>query len=192
MRSIGVHQRERGGGQADLGPERGGGDRAGGERVLVIDTDPQGNASHVLLAGGEAAAADGPRGPDRRRRTPTRRSCRRTSTAWTCSRPMPALADATVVLAAEVGRERRLREALAGLGEGYDFVLVDTAPTRSLLTTERPERGARADRPVHARPVRRAGPAAGRPRVVDGRGVGVPHSVRRYRSSILGRVTSRA
>jgi chromosome partitioning protein len=36
---------------------------------------------------------------------------------------------------AEVGRERRLREALAGVGEGYDFILVDTAPTRSLLTT---------------------------------------------------------
>ena len=44
-------------------------------------------------------------------------------------------ADATVVLAAEVGRERRLREALAGVGEGYDYVLVDTTPTRSLLTT---------------------------------------------------------
>jgi chromosome partitioning protein len=46
----------------------------------------------------------------------------------------PGLADVNVSLAAEVGRERRLRSAMAEV-EGFDVCLVDTGPTRSLLTT---------------------------------------------------------
>jgi chromosome partitioning protein len=47
----------------------------------------------------------------------------------------PDLADVNVSLAGEVGRERRLRVALAELGDVADVCLVDTGPTRSLLTT---------------------------------------------------------
>jgi chromosome partitioning protein len=106
----------------------------GGRRVLVVDTDPQGNASHVLLRGEKprrptlfevltgGAYADQALVP--------------THFAGVDVLPADAsLADATVVLAAEVGRERRLREALDGLGGAYAFILVDTAPTRSILTT---------------------------------------------------------
>lgn len=106
----------------------------GGGRVLVVDTDPQGNASHVLLRG------------ERPRRPTVLEVLTGEAEAGEAIVPthfegvdvLPAdasLADATVVLAAEVGRERRLREALSGAGEGYGVILVDTAPTRSLLTT---------------------------------------------------------
>jgi chromosome partitioning protein len=47
----------------------------------------------------------------------------------------PALADVNVALAAEVGRERRLRSAMADLSGPFDVCLIDTGPTRSLLTT---------------------------------------------------------
>jgi chromosome partitioning protein len=103
--------------------------------VLVIDTDPQANASHVLLGGQPA-------------RRPTLHEVLvgqgGTSDAIVPSvldgvDVLPAdasLADVNVILAGEVGRERRLRVALEDLGDGaYDFALVDTAPTRSLLTT---------------------------------------------------------
>lgn len=106
-----------------------------GLRVLVIDTDPQGNASHVLL-GGESA------------RSPTVADVLLgdvdATDAIVPSQTFPgvsvlpanhALADATVALANEVGRERRLRVALESLGETFDVVLVDTAPTRSIVTT---------------------------------------------------------
>jgi chromosome partitioning protein len=105
-----------------------------GHRVLVVDTDPQGNCSYVFLRGepprhptlyevliGDATAAEAI-----------------VPTHFDGVDLLPAdaqLADAMVVLAAEVGRERRLRLAMAGTAEAYDFVLVDTAPTRSILTT---------------------------------------------------------
>jgi chromosome partitioning protein len=44
------------------------------------------------------------------------------------------LAEANVALVGELGRERRLRAAIEGLDDAYDAVLVDTPPTRSLLT----------------------------------------------------------
>ena len=106
----------------------------GGRRVLVVDTDPQGNASHVLLRGEKPRrptlleVLTGDADPDQAI----------VPTGFDGVDVLPAdasLADATVVLAAEVGRERRLREALDGVGGAYDFVLVDTAPTRSILTT---------------------------------------------------------
>ena len=102
--------------------------------MLVVDTDPQGNASYVLLKGekprrptlfevltGQGGAAEAI-----------------VSSHFKGVDVLPAahdLADAAVVLAAEVGRERRLRAALEGVAGDYDFVLVDTSPTRSVLTT---------------------------------------------------------
>jgi chromosome partitioning protein len=104
-------------------------------RVLVVDTDPQANSSYVLLGGekprrpallevlvGEADASEA--------------IIPSPSFAGVDLLPAdPTLADATITLANEVGRERRLRVALEGAGESYDLILVDTAPTRSIITT---------------------------------------------------------
>jgi chromosome partitioning protein len=104
-----------------------------GHRVLVLDTDPQANASYVLLRGEKA-------------RRPTLHevlvgqadaASAIVSTAYGGVDLLPAdasLADVNVILAGAVGREKRLPLAMAGVDLAYDFVLVDTAPTRSLLT----------------------------------------------------------
>jgi chromosome partitioning protein len=68
-----------------------------------------------------------------------------------------SLADATVILAAEVGRERRLREALDEAG-GLLLRPGGHRPDAIAPDDQRPERGAGADRPVHPRIVRRARP----------------------------------
>ncbi len=105
-----------------------------GKRILVVDCDPQGNSSYVLLGGekprqptlfevvtGESRAVEAivPTGFDGVDLIPADAT----------------LADATVVLATEVGRERRLRAALEEVEGDYDVVILDTAPTRSILTT---------------------------------------------------------
>jgi chromosome partitioning protein len=104
-----------------------------GHRTLLVDVDPQANASLVLTEGrgaapptlgavllGEAEAADAIR-----------------PTAVEGLDLLPAdvsLADANLALADQIGRERRLRVALEAVEGGYDFVLLDTSPQRSLLT----------------------------------------------------------
>jgi chromosome partitioning protein len=105
-----------------------------GSRVLVIDTDTQANATYVLLRGetprrptlsqvltGDAAADDAivPTGVEGVELIPAE----------------PALADVAVSLASEVGRERRLRSALAAMTGEFDVCLIDTGPTRSLVTS---------------------------------------------------------
>jgi chromosome partitioning protein len=104
-----------------------------GHRVLLCDTDPQGNASLVLLEGRPAEP-------------PTLAAVLlNEAEASEAIRPtrvegldiLPAdvgLADADLALATELGRERRLRRALEAVEEDYDFVILDTSPQRSLLT----------------------------------------------------------
>jgi chromosome partitioning protein len=104
-----------------------------GLRVLVLDTDPQANVSYVLLRGEKP-------------RRPTLHEVL-VGQAEAASAIVPtvlegvglipadaSLADANVILAGAVGREKRLLMAMEGAGDAHDFVLVDTAPTRSLLT----------------------------------------------------------
>lgn len=104
-----------------------------GHRVLLVDVDPQANASMVLLKGESAGAltlahvlmsdAD-PSAAIRPTDTPNLDL-------------MPAetlLADANVTLAGELGRERRLRLAMGQVEDRYDYVILDTSPQRSLLT----------------------------------------------------------
>ena len=102
-------------------------------RVLVVDLDPQGNATtgsgvdktaiakgvyHVLL--GETAVreavSESPAGGYRV--LPANR----------------ALAGAEVELVQEIAREMRLKNALAEVADDYDYVLIDCPPTLTLLT----------------------------------------------------------
>jgi len=106
---------------------------AGDQKVLVVDLDPQGNATtgsgidksnltatscEVLLA--ESAAAD----------------------AIVHSEAgeydlMPANSDLTaaeVRLMQELGREAKLRNALEPVQDNYDFILIDCPPTINMLT----------------------------------------------------------
>ncbi|QEH39305.1 Soj-like protein (plasmid) [Aquisphaera giovannonii] len=105
-----------------------------GLKVLVLDTDPQANATYVLLRG------EKPRRPTIHEVLVGQAAAIHAivPTALPGVDILPAatdLADANVTLAGEMGRERRLRVAMAGAEAAYDYVLVDTAPTRSLLTT---------------------------------------------------------
>jgi chromosome partitioning protein len=102
------------------------------KRVLVIDADPQANSTLVLLQGqtpdpptlyhvltNTADAGD---------------TIRKTSIAGLDLLPGDTiLADANVTLAGEIGRERRLRLAMRGVDEAYDFVVIDTSPQRTLI-----------------------------------------------------------
>jgi chromosome partitioning protein len=104
-----------------------------GKRVLIVDTDPQSNASLVLLEGKPAepptlanvlvGAAD------------ATEAIRPTRTPGLDILPADvSLADATDALSKMIGREARLRAALTDVEPDYDFIIVDTSPTRSVLT----------------------------------------------------------
>ena len=102
-----------------------------GNRVLVVDLDPQGNTSLVFLRG--EAAAPPTVGAVLVGEADAGEAVRPTATPGLDLLPADAsLADANAELVNLIGREARLRAALAGVR--YDFVVIDTPPTRSLLT----------------------------------------------------------
>jgi chromosome partitioning protein len=102
-------------------------------RVLVIDADSQGNAGMTLLDGepahaptlgnvllGQAGASEAIR-----------------STRFPSVDVLPSdarLADAALLLADQLGRERRLRLALAEVADDYDVCIVDCPPQLSLVS----------------------------------------------------------
>jgi chromosome partitioning protein len=104
-----------------------------GKRVLVIDTDPQGNATtglginkasltrdiyHVLM-----------------HEIPLEEIVVQTALSNLSIAPATInLAGADVELVAALSRETRLRQALATVSSTYDFILIDSPPSLGLLT----------------------------------------------------------
>ncbi len=104
-----------------------------GRRVLVIDLDPQGNATSGL--GYDRAAAGGSIYPALVERAAASALVRDTQVERLWLIPSGRdLAGAEVELVGLPQRERRLHEALVGLRADYDFVLLDCPPAVGLLT----------------------------------------------------------
>ena len=96
-----------------------------GHRVLVVDADPQGNASMVLLGGEKptsptlAHVLGGLAG--------VRDAIRSTRFERLSLLPGDALlADVALQLAGELGRERRLRLALEEVAGDFDYIVCDS------------------------------------------------------------------
>ena len=103
-----------------------------GTRTLVIDLDPQGNASTGLGAG---RATSGTMYDALINRTPISEIARPTSIDGLDLAPAtPVLAGAEVELVGMPAREHRLAASLAGVDGRYDRVLVDCPPSLGLLT----------------------------------------------------------
>jgi chromosome partitioning protein len=103
-----------------------------GVRVLLIDGDPQANATMTMLDGQEV---NGPTiGDLLLAQVEAGEAIRRTRLEGVDLIPADAmLADAVVALSEQLGRESRLRRAMRAV-DGYDLVIVDAAPELNLVT----------------------------------------------------------
>jgi chromosome partitioning protein len=98
-----------------------------GSRVLLIDADQQSNASWTI--GGGQGAEPPTLAAVLTRRASAVEAIRGTSTPGLDLLPADQeLGGVNVALAQELGRDTRLRSALAPIDGDYDFVLIDTGP----------------------------------------------------------------
>ncbi len=106
-----------------------------GKKVLIVDMDPQANATRGLgveVADGMLTTYD-----IIKNHKSAAIGKAVVSTDWDALGLIPAdseLAGADIELVNEYGRENRLKRALTGMRGDYDFIIMDTPPSLSLLT----------------------------------------------------------
>jgi chromosome partitioning protein len=102
-----------------------------GQRVLLIDLDPQGNATSGLTP---EATKSGTIYDSLVSRRPLGEVIRESRPSLDLAPSSTDLVGAEIELATMEGRERRLKAELSSQSDKYNFVLIDTPPSLGILT----------------------------------------------------------